>query len=225
MPQYNISMRVQLLTATEADARELVTGYAVDAVARARNDDRCDAFTFSLNEPPRQEGGSLGLLLFGASEDFIEAEREQWEALSGEGAIEDWQERPIPEDEMRRAQQSKFGEQGGGLAESIFDLSSTMARHVVGELGGDEFPAAVDEFADEESQYPAGMWLLFHHMAFANFGYSATEEAAMHMEGIEEDLRIFAERNSEDDVDELIDELIDDLDDMREQVKQGRPQP
>jgi hypothetical protein len=220
-------MRVQLLTETEPDAEQLADEYAVAAVGRAREAEGCDAMTFSLNEPPRPDGGSVVLLVFGDSDEFIEGERDRWAELQEEGAIEDWEEKPVPQEQMRRAQQAKFGEQGGQLAPTFFDLSSTMARHGFEEFGGEDgsFPAAVDEYPTEDSQYSPGMWMLFHHMAFANFGYSAVEEIDMHVEGIEEDLRIFAERHDETEVDAKIDDLIDALDEMREDVKDGRPRP
>ena len=47
-------------------------------------------------------------------------------------------------------------------------------------------------------------------------------EAYLH--GIEEDLRIFAKRNPEDVVDDKIDELVAALEEMRDEVKEGRPQ-
>ncbi|PSP57636.1 hypothetical protein BRC73_07990 [Halobacteriales archaeon QH_7_66_37] len=60
-------------------------------------------------------------------------------------------------------------------------------------------------------------------LTFANLGYSAAEEMEMYLFCIEEDLRIFAERNDEETVDAKIDELISSLEDMRGDVKDGRP--
>lgn len=47
----------------------------------------------------------------------------------------------------------------------------------------------------------------------------------MHLWGIEEDLRIVAERSGEEAVEERINALIDSLDEMREDVKEARHGP
>lgn len=208
--------RVAFVTESEDAAEQFVREYVLDAVDRAPEIEGCEGLAFGLNEAPDPDGGSVAMTVFGEAEEFLREEEATWEEYRAAGGIRDWSVERIPREYMEET----FGEKGAALTERLMPLADRMARLVYDEFDDlDDLPAAHDTYDDEDTR--AGWWIVPHHIAFASLDYSATEEIAVHKAGIEEDLRIIAERD-EAAADARLDSLLADLEAMREDVKAGR---
>lgn len=209
-------------TPDEKAAERFVREYVLDAIERVKTADDYGGLDFALNEPERPDGGSVGLSVAGDVGRFVDHERERWERYEEESLVEGWERMSTLD---RETASNRLGEQGAELGlHRLRPLVAQMGRLAYEEFDHEEgFPAAVDTYPDEDSHESIGWAYVLHHLAFANLGYSATEEIDMHLFGIEEDLRIVAERSGEGVVEEQIDALIGSLDEMREDVKEGRP--
>jgi hypothetical protein len=216
-----VPAHVRFLTETEDAAERFVREYGLGAVDRAEEIDGCHGVTFALNEPPNPEGGAVTFGVMGKVDAFVDNERHRWETHREAGLIEDWETTKIKQEQT----EARLGEQGADLAPNrLFPLAAKMAKLAYEEFDEEEgFPAPVNAFSEDDGHYSVGWGMLPHHLTFANLGYSAAEEMEMYLFCIEEDLRIFAERNDEEIVDAKIDELISSLEDMRGDVKDGRP--
>lgn len=212
-----VPANVTFLTDSEDTAEQFVREYLLDAVDRAPDADGCDGLAFSLNEPPNPDGGSIAVTVLGEADAFLDAEESTWEEYKQAGTLQDWEIDQLPQEQF----EAMFGEQGAELTARLIPLADRMASLVYEEFDSlENLPAVTDAYPDEETN--AGWWVVPHHIAFASLDYSAAEEIQMHKAGIEEDLKIIAEFEGEDAVDEHLDALVADLEDMREDVKQGR---
>lgn len=208
----------------EDSAERFIRDYVLDAIDRVNTADEYGGLDFALNEPAHPDGGSIGLSIAGDVDRFVDDERQLWERYEESGLINGWKRMSTLD---RETASNLLGERGAELgAHRLRPLVARMGRLAYEEFDQDEgFPAAVDTFPDEDSLVGVGWAYILHHLAFANLGYSAADEIDMHMFGIEEDLRIVAERSGEEAVDEQVDSLIVALNEMREDVKKGRPEP
>lgn len=208
----------------EDSAERFVREYVLDAIERVNTADGYGELDFALNEPTHPNGGSVGLSITGDVDRFVDDERQRWEQYEESGLINGWERMPTLD---RETASNLMGEMGVELGtRRLRPLVARMGRLAYEEFDRDEgFPAAVDTFPEEDSLMGVGWAYILHHLAFANLGYSATDEIDMHIFGIEEDLRIVAERSGGEAVEEHIDRLITTLNEMREDVKEGRPEP
>ena len=212
---------VQFLMECEADLDRFIAEYVLDAIDRAKEIDGCEGISFDRDEQLNPDGDSVILNVVGDFEEFAEHERELWEKHCESGLVEHWEASAIDEEDLGW----KFGERGADLAKRLLPLGGKMAKLAYEEFDGEPFPAPVNAYPDDDGCYPAGWYLALHHLTVGNLGYSPSEEIEMCLAAIDEDLRIIAERNGVDEVDNKIDVLIDTLDGMREDVKNGRPRP
>lgn len=210
-------LRILFQTDSEKEAEQFVREYVLDAVDRIPEIESCDNIGFGLNEPPNPDGGSVMMTVDADADKFVQQEKERWEQAHEMGLITGWETTAF--DEVALAEE--YGENGAELAPRLGTLAEKMAAHVYDEFDDlDNLPATVDTFPDEHTEI--GWWFIPHHLTFASLGYSATEELSVHMAGVEEALRIIAERGGEQKVDTEIDDLIEALEEMRDDVKEGR---
>jgi hypothetical protein len=209
---------IAFLAETEDDAEQFVREYVLDAVDRAPEVDGCEGVAFSLNEAPNPKGeGSVGMTVLGESDAFLENEEPKWREYQDAGVVQEWNVQRRSREQFRAA----FGENGGEITERLMPLAERMAAVVYDEFDNlDDLPEAVDTFPEESLN--VGGWVVPHHIAYASLDYSAAEEISMHKAGIEEDLKLLAEYEGEETVDEQLDSLLADLEAMREEVKKGR---
>lgn len=209
--------RVTFATASEQTAEQFVREYLLEAIDRAPDMDGCDGLAFGLNEAPTSDSSSVVVTVLGEPDAFLSAEKSRWEEHRQTGVLQDWDIQRLPQERF----EAMFGERGAELSARLMPLADRMASLVYEEFDSlENLPAATDAYPDEETN--AGWWVVPHHIAFASLDYSAAEEIQMHKAGIEEDLKLIAEFEGEDAVDEHLDALLADLEEMREEVKQGR---
>jgi|AntRauTorcE11898_2_1112593.scaffolds.fasta_scaffold08410_4 hypothetical protein len=207
-------------TENEAKAETFLREYVLDAVTRAEGMEICDGIMFAVNGGAHPEGDMVLIGVMSDVDEFVERECEQWESFREDGIIEGWKRKERTKEELHQM----YGEQGCELAKRLLPLSAKMSKLAYEEFADEEFPSAVDAFPDEDSAYPTGWGLVLHHMAFADLDYSADEEIEMHLQGIEEDLRIIGDREGKEAAQTKIDALIESLERMRDKVGHRRPQ-
>lgn len=209
---------VAIFTDSEDAAERFVREYILDAVKRAPEFEGCEGLAFSLNEPQNPDGGSIGLSILGEADAFLRAEEPTWEEYKQDEIIQDW---TVKQQLSREQFEAAYGEQGADLATRFMPLAERMATVVYDEFDSlDELPDPADTYPEEPTN--AGWWVVPHHIAYASLDYSAAEEIQMHMAGIEEDLKLIAEFEGQDEVDAQLDSLLSDLEAMRDEVKEGR---
>lgn len=204
---------------TETDVDTFVREYVLGAIDRVERSEFCDGITFDRDEELNPDGGSVVLTVLSDFEDFVERERERWQEHREAGIIEDWETRPASEEGLER----RFGARGGELALRLLPLGGRMSRLAYEEFEDDSFPPADDAYPDEEGVTPVGWWMVLHHLTVGNLGYSPREELQMFRAAADEDLRLIAEREGPQAVDDEIDDLKESLEEMRAVVKEGRP--
>jgi|AntRauTorcE11898_2_1112593.scaffolds.fasta_scaffold06312_3 hypothetical protein len=209
--------RVSFVTDSEATAEQFVREYLLGAIDRAPEMDGCAGLSFGLNEAPNPDRGSIVVGVLGDADAFLRAEQPRWEEYEQAGTLEGWDVQQLPPEQYKEI----FGEQGVELTTRLMPLAERMATLVYEEFDSlENLPAAADTYPDEETD--VGWWVVPHHIAYASLDYSAVEEIQMHKAGIEEDLKLIAEFEGEDAVDEHLDALLADLEEMRDEVKEGR---
>jgi hypothetical protein len=208
---------IVFFTKSEDAAEQFAREYVIGAVERAPEIDGCEGLSFSLNEAPNPDGGSIILGVLGDADVFLNAEKPLWDEHKEAGLIQEWNIDQVPPEQH----EEMFGEQGAALTQRLMPLAERMASLVYEEFDSlDDLPAAYDTYPEESTN--VGWWVVPHHIAYASLDYSAAEEIQMHKAGIEEDLKLIAEFEGEDAVDPHLDSLLADLEAMREEVKSGR---
>jgi|GEM_PF-2540208 len=213
---------VHFLTESEKDAEEFIREYVLDAIDRTEDIEGCEGIGLAVNEPPNPDGGSAGMSIWGDFNQVIEQERKHWKSYQERGVISGWESHSVEQEQLA----TKIGEQGVSLGSRLSPLVGRIAKLVYEEFGPEEpFPEPVDTYPEDTGLYPVGWGYVLHNVTFAGLGYTAEDELDMYLFTIEESLRIFAERNDEDAVDDKIDELVESIEAMRPEIKEGRPQP
>lgn len=203
---------------TEADIDRFVREYVLDAIDRVEESDICDGISFDRDEELPFEGATVVLAVVSDFETVVEHEHEHWERYREQGVIEDWHTKQVSREQGER----RFGEQGFELARRLLPLGGQLAKLAYEEFEDEPFPPAEDAYPEEDAS-PVGWWAVPHHVTVGNLGYSPREEIRMHRSTLDEDLRLIAEREGPEAVDDEIDAFIDALEEMREDVKEGRP--
>ena len=209
---------VLFLTESEEDVDQFIREYVLDAIDRVDETGVCEGISFDRDEPLNPDGESVGLIVASDFDAFVDHEREYWEKYREEGIIDDWRTRPASREQV----EERFGENGFDLARRLTSLAGQMGRIAYVEFDDEPFPPAEDAYPKERGS-PVGWWAALHNLTVGNLDYSPREEIRMHRSTLDEDLRIIAEREGPEAVDEEIDDFIDALEDMREDVKEGRP--
>jgi hypothetical protein len=211
---------VGFVAETEADIDRFVREYVLDAIDRVDKSGICDGISFDRDEVLPFEGATVALAVVSDFDSFVEHEREHWERYREQGVIEDWHTKQLSREQVK----NRFGEQGFELARRLIPLGGRMAKLAYEEFDDEPFPPAEDAYPEEDG-VPTGWWAVPHHVTAGNLGYSPREEIRMHRSTLDEDLRLIAERDGPEAVDEEVDDFIDALKEMREDVKKGREGP
>lgn len=211
---------VAFLTETEEDVDQFIREYVLDAIDRVDESGICKGISFDRDEQLNPDGESVILAVTSDFEAFVDHERERWREYREAGVIDDWQTKQLSRDEV----ESRFGEHGFELARRLIPLGGKMGKLAYEEFDDEPFPPAEDAYPEEDAM-PTGWWAVPHHVTVGNLGYSPREEIRMHRSTLDEDLRLIAEREGPDAVDDEIDDFIEALEQMREDVKEGRDGP
>lgn len=211
---------VVFFTETEEGVDQFIREYVLDAIARVDESGICAGISFDRDEQLNPDGESVVLAVMSDFEAFVDHERGCWRDYREAGVIDDWQTKQFSREEA----ESRFGEQGFELARRLIPLGGKMGTLAYEAFEDEPFPPTDDAYPEEDGM-PTGWWTVPHHLTVGTLGYSPREEIRMHRSTFEEDLRLIAEREGPDAVDDEIDDFIDALEEMREEVKEGRGGP
>jgi hypothetical protein len=203
---------------TAEDVDQFIRDYVLDAIGRVDESGLCDGISFDRDEPLNPDGESVGLIVASDFDTFVEHEQDHWAEYRDAGLITDWKTRHLDKEQL----EERFGEHGFELTRRLTTLAGQMEKLAYEEFAHESFPPAEDAYPEERSS-PAGWWTVPHHLTAGNLGYSPREEIRMYRSTLDEHLRIIAERDGPDAVDDEIDGLIDALEGMRDEVKEWRP--
>lgn len=209
---------VVFLTETEEDVDQFIREYVLDTIDRVDESGICEGVSFDRDEQLNPDGASVALTVVSDFDAFVDREREHWREYRETGVIDDWQTQRLSREQAER----RFGEHGVDLARRLIPLGGKMGKLAYEEFDDEPFPPAEDAYPEEDAS-PVGWWVVPHHVTVGNLGYSPREELRMHRSTLDEDLRLIAEREGPEAVDDEIDDLVRALETMREDVKEGRP--
>lgn len=212
--RYSISLR-------DTDAIEpFVQEYILEAIERINSYDECEYVTFAPSRDP--ETGEQSNITFGFAgepDTIFEKEEPRLSTHRESGLIEDWEQSV----EMSFEEMADItGTQTAELGRTVSGATTEMAKMVYETF--DELPEAVDTYPDEPSPEPFGWWAVIHTLT-VQANYSLEEELLAYKFGTEHTLRNIAEYESEQAAEDRLDELITSLEEMRDRVKEGRPEP
>lgn len=212
---------ILFLTDSEEATDRFIHDYVLDLIDRVPDIEGCEGVSFDQDAQMNPDGDSVVLVVVGDIETLVDCEQERWEAHQESGVINQWETKPLSDEQLAW----KFGEGGTELAKRLMPLGAKMSKLAYEEFKDEPLPEAVDAHPEDDGWMSVGWWAVPHHLTVGNLGYSPSDEIEMCLAAIEEDLRITAERQGPDATDTMIDEVIDTLEEMREDVKDGRPKP
>ena len=196
-------------TGSEADARDLVERYVLDAVERLPGTDHCEYAAFTpLSYGPHDD---VWLVVAGDGDAIVDEESVEWDALVEAGLVSAWDVRDVTDERY-----ASTGERGGELQLRLHRVANRTTRAAVEEF--DEAPAAVDAYPEEESDYPVGWWTLLHIVA-VHQEYSPEETLSMFLQGVRESAEDVAGAGTADEAADRIDDCIESLETLRGEIE------
>jgi hypothetical protein len=200
--------RVSMVTSGHDADERLIREYVVPSLDRLNSIDGCDGVRFSrFGMDPRWEQSEIKLGIYGDYEAVIESERDRWDELESDGAIESWSRDGVPFTDHPDEVQEFLGR--------LYVLASRMSVQHFQEFG--ERPGLVDAFPDEDLRRPVGWWIVFHLLA-NQAGYNAEEEIEAYTLAIRDRLSALTETHGYEDARIIVDDLRDELTDIEERI-------